>query len=62
MTSGNRLTQDFFIRDVLEVAPDIVGKNMVVRLPGGEFGKFMITEVASFEKTLCVPVAIGICG
>lgn len=49
MTSGNRLTREFFIRDVLDVAPDIIGKNMVIRLPNGTFGRFMVTEVEAYR-------------
>jgi DNA-3-methyladenine glycosylase len=49
MTSGSRLSRTFFTRDVLEVAPELVGKTMVVRLPGGETGRFKITEVEAYR-------------
>jgi len=49
MISGPRLTRDFFTRDVLEVAPELIGKTMVVRLPDGETGRFMITEVEAYR-------------
>jgi len=49
MSSGNRLPRDFFTRDVLDVAPDLIGKIMVVRLSGGETGRFMITEVEAYR-------------
>ena len=32
MDSGKRLSRDFYISDVLEVAPELPGKNLVVRL------------------------------
>ena len=49
MISGNRLAREFFIRDVLDVAPDLVGKNLVIRLPDGTFGRFMVTEVEAYR-------------
>jgi DNA-3-methyladenine glycosylase len=51
MTTGIRLTRDFYIRDVLDVAPEIPGKTMVVRLPGGSFGRYIITEVEAYRGT-----------
>ena len=32
MTSGQRISREFYIRDVIEVAPDLIGKNLVVKL------------------------------
>jgi len=49
MTSGKRLTREFFIRDVLDVAPDLIGKSLVIRLPEGSFGRFIITEVEAYR-------------
>ena len=49
MAQGNRLTRSFFIRDVLEVAPELLGKNIVVRLPDGSYERFMITEVEAYR-------------
>lgn len=51
MSSGERLLREFFVRDVLEVAPDMVGKRMVVKLESGSYGRFMITEVEAYRGT-----------
>jgi len=51
MDSGERLSRDFYIRDVLEVAPELPGKNMVVRLPDGSIGRFRVTEVEAYRGT-----------
>jgi len=49
MTSGNRLARDFFTRDVLEVAPNLLGKNLIIRLPDNAFGSFRITDVEAYR-------------
>lgn len=49
MFPGKRLSKEFFIRDVLEVAPELIGKNIVIRLPGGTFGRFPVTEVEAYR-------------
>jgi DNA-3-methyladenine glycosylase len=49
MLPGKRLSIDFFIRDVLEVAPDLPGKTLVIRLPDGTIGRFRITEVEAYR-------------
>jgi DNA-3-methyladenine glycosylase len=49
MLSGKRLSKEFFIRDVLDVAPDLIGKSMVIRLPDGTFGRFQVTEVEAYR-------------
>lgn len=49
MASGVRLLREFFIRDVLDVAPDLIGKNLVIRLPDGTIGRFKITEVEAYR-------------
>ncbi|MDP3001951.1 MAG: DNA-3-methyladenine glycosylase [Bacteroidales bacterium] len=49
MFPGKRLSKEFFIRDVLEVAPELIGKNIVIRLPGGTFGRFQVTEVEAYR-------------
>jgi DNA-3-methyladenine glycosylase len=49
MTPGKKLEREFYIRDVLDVAPELIGKNLVIRLPNGSFGKFMITEVEAYR-------------
>ncbi len=45
---GKRLGTGFFIRDVLEVAPELPGKILVVRSPSRET-RFMITEVEAYR-------------
>jgi DNA-3-methyladenine glycosylase len=49
MFSGKRLSMEFFNRDVLDVAPDLIGKSMVLRLPGGTIGRFPVTEVEAYR-------------
>jgi DNA-3-methyladenine glycosylase len=49
MTHRKRISGEFFIRDVLEVAPDLIGKVMVVRLENGEYGRFQVTEVEAYR-------------
>lgn len=44
-----RLQKDFFIRDVLEVAPDLIGKYLVRRYDDGKIQKFLITEVEAYR-------------
>jgi len=51
MTTGARLTRDFYTRDVLDVAPEIPGKIMVVRLADRSFGRYIITEVEAYRGT-----------
>jgi DNA-3-methyladenine glycosylase len=55
-TLVNRLSQDFFSRDVLFVAPDLIGKTLVVRDENGNPGRFIITETEAyrgFEDKAC---------
>jgi DNA-3-methyladenine glycosylase len=49
MISGNRLSKEFYIRDVLDVAPELIGKNMVARLRDGNYGVFKVTEVEAYR-------------
>ena len=44
-----RLQRNFFTRDVLDVAPDLIGKNLVVRLPDQGYGRFKVTEVEAYK-------------
>ena len=46
---GERLSAEFYVRDVLEVAPELIGKIMVIRLADGEYGRFMVTEVEAYR-------------
>jgi DNA-3-methyladenine glycosylase len=49
MSPENRLQRDFYTRDVLEVAPEIPGKNLVIRFPDRSLGRFRVTEVEAYR-------------
>lgn len=49
MSEGIRLGREFYIRDVLDVSPGLIGKMMVIALPEGNFGRYMITEVEAYR-------------
>jgi len=49
MIEGLRLSKDFYTRDVLEVAPDLPGKILVIKLAGGSFQRLKITEVEAYR-------------
>ncbi|MBE5786950.1 MAG: DNA-3-methyladenine glycosylase [Clostridiales bacterium] len=44
-----RMNQDFFARDVLAVAPDLIGKMICRRLPDGQVLRGMITETEAYR-------------
>lgn len=44
-----RLQREFFTRDVLDVAPELIGKNIVIRLADGKYGRFGVTEVEAYK-------------
>jgi len=44
-----RLITDFFIRDVLDVAPDLLGKQLVRKYDNGSVSKFIITETEAYR-------------
>lgn len=44
-----RLSREFYVRDVLEVAPEMPGKNLVLRLSDGSLGRFRVTEVEAYR-------------
>lgn len=44
-----RLSKEFFIRDVLDVAPEMIGKNMIIRTKAGTYSKFQVTEVEAYR-------------
>jgi DNA-3-methyladenine glycosylase len=46
-----RLLRDFYLRDVLEVAPELPGKKMVIRLNDRSLGRFIVTEVEAYRGT-----------
>jgi DNA-3-methyladenine glycosylase len=49
MDTDIRLLRDFFIRDVLEVAPDLPGKILVVKSKVGSYNRYKITEVEAYR-------------
>lgn len=49
MHSGERLLRDFYLRDVLNVAPELPGKNLAIKLPDGSVGRYRITEVEAYR-------------
>jgi DNA-3-methyladenine glycosylase len=49
MNSGSRLTKDFYTRDVLEVAPALIGKELVARSENNSYKRFIITEVEAYR-------------
>lgn len=48
-TMGDRLPLDFFIRDVLEVAPELLGKLLVRQFDDGWIERYRITEVEAYR-------------
>jgi DNA-3-methyladenine glycosylase len=56
MERGGKLLKDFYIRDVLIVAPELIGKYIVIRYKDNNFQKFIITETEAYrgsEDTAC---------
>jgi DNA-3-methyladenine glycosylase len=49
MNEGVRLPRGFYTRDVLEVAPDLPGKMLVLKLGEAPSEKFKITEVEAYR-------------
>ncbi len=49
MKSPKRLSRDFYIRDVLEAAPEVPGKDLVIRLSDGSQGRYKIIEVEAYR-------------
>ena len=48
---GDRLPLDFFLRDVLEVAPELLGKLLVRQFDDGRIERYPITEVEAYRGT-----------
>lgn len=46
---NDRLTLDFFLRDVLEVAPALIGKLLVRRFEDGRIEKYRINETEAYR-------------
>ncbi len=49
MRGGDRLPRNFYIRDVLEVAPDLPGKILVIRDTSDNIREFCITETEAYR-------------
>ena len=49
MAAGERLLREFFIRDVLEVAPEMIGKNIVIKSADGTYRKLQVNEVEAYR-------------
>jgi DNA-3-methyladenine glycosylase len=49
MNHGKRLLEDFFSRDVLNVAPELIGKIIVIRSDDDSLRKYMITETEAYR-------------
>jgi DNA-3-methyladenine glycosylase len=49
MAGGKRLQRDFFVRDVLEVAPEMIGKSLVIRLADNSYGRFVVNDVEAYR-------------
>ena len=47
--SKNRLTQSFFTRDVLQVAPELIGKILVRQFDDGSIKKYRINEIEIYR-------------
>ena len=45
----NYINKDFFLRDVLEVAPDLLGKTLVRKFDDGTIKKYIITETEAYR-------------
>ncbi len=46
---ASRLSPDFFFRDVLEVAPELIGKLLVRQFGDGRIERYRITEVEAYR-------------
>jgi len=44
-----KLTKEFFLRDVLEVAPDLLGKYLVINQKTSGITRYLITEVEAYR-------------
>jgi DNA-3-methyladenine glycosylase len=49
MTGRTRLPREFFVRDVLLVAPELIGKILVVRSSGKILNNYVITETEAYR-------------
>lgn len=49
MSERSRLNRDFFTRDVLEVAPDLLSKILAVRSDTGSIDRYIINETEAYR-------------
>lgn len=49
MSAINRLPREFYTRDVLFVAPDLIGKELIVRHENNDHSRYIITEVEAYR-------------
>jgi DNA-3-methyladenine glycosylase len=49
MDSEKRLLREFYIRDVLDVAPSLIGKALVIKQNDSSLGRFIITDVEAYR-------------
>lgn len=49
MSDKNKLERDFYRRDVLLVAPELIGKLLVVKTGNNSFKRYMITETEAYR-------------
>jgi len=49
INDSSRLHNSFFLRDVLEVAPDLLGKYLVRKFPNGNIEKYLITKTEAYR-------------
>jgi len=49
MKQGNRLSREFYIRDILSVAPELIGKTLVIRSIDKKLHRYLITETEAYR-------------
>jgi DNA-3-methyladenine glycosylase len=49
MDSGKRLLRKFYVRDVLDVAPELICKTIVVKQDDNSLSKFIINDVEAYR-------------
>ncbi len=49
MAANKRLQREFFVRDVLTVAPDLLSKLLIIKDPSGIVRKYEITETEAYR-------------
>lgn len=51
MIPGIRISRDFYLRDVLDVAPDLIGKNLVLKHKDGRHFRYLLSDVEAYRGT-----------